>query len=42
MGILASTMTKNVVDLQLVKEKLNSSLLSDVLDGMGIRNQCMN
>ena len=24
-----------------MREKLNSSLLSDVLDGMGIRNQCM-
>jgi 4-hydroxy-4-methyl-2-oxoglutarate aldolase len=32
---------KGKVDLQLVKEKLNSSLLSDVLDGMGIRSQCM-
>jgi regulator of RNase E activity RraA len=29
------------IDLTLVREKLNSSLLSDVLDGMGIRNQCM-
>lgn len=29
------------VDPALVREKLNSSLLSDVLDGMGIRNQCM-
>ncbi len=29
------------VDLALVREKLNSSLLSDVLYGMGIRNQCM-
>ena len=35
-------MTKRIkIDLQFVKEKLNSSLLSDVLDGMGIRNQCM-
>jgi 4-hydroxy-4-methyl-2-oxoglutarate aldolase len=32
---------KGKLDLALVKEKLNSSLLSDVLDGMGIRNQCM-
>ncbi len=29
------------VELKLVREKLNSSLLSDVLDGMGLRNQCM-
>jgi len=29
------------VDLTVVREKLNSSLLSDVLDGMGIRSQCM-
>ncbi|HIH88059.1 TPA: RraA family protein [Candidatus Bathyarchaeota archaeon] len=29
------------IDLNVVREKLNSSLLSDVLDGMGIRNQCM-
>lgn len=35
-------MVKNCkIDLQLVREKLNSSLLSDVLDGMGIRSQCM-
>ncbi len=27
--------------MALIREKLNSSLLSDVLDGMGIRNQCM-
>lgn len=32
---------KSKIDLQLVKERLNSSLLSDVLDGMGIRSQCM-
>ena len=32
---------KGKIDLALVREKLNSSLLSDVLDGMGIRNQCM-
>lgn len=32
---------KAKVDLALIREKLNSSLLSDVLDGMGIRNQCM-
>jgi regulator of RNase E activity RraA len=32
---------KGKVDLGLVHEKLNSSLLSDVLDGMGIRSQCM-
>ena len=32
---------KGKVDLELVREKLNSSLLSDVLDGMGIRSQCM-
>ena len=32
---------KDKIDLQLVREKLNSSLLSDVLDGMGIRSQCM-
>ena len=32
---------KSLIDLQLVKERLNSSLLSDVLDGMGIRSQCM-
>ena len=32
---------KGKVNLQIVREKLNSSLLSDVLDGMGIRNQCM-
>jgi 4-hydroxy-4-methyl-2-oxoglutarate aldolase len=29
------------VDLAVVRDKLNSSLLSDVLDGMGIRSQCM-
>jgi len=29
------------IDLNVVKKNLNSSLLSDVLDGMGIRNQCM-
>jgi len=29
------------VNLQTVREKLNSSLLSDVLDGMGLRTQCM-
>ncbi len=29
------------IDLKLVSEKLNSSLLSDVLDGMGLRSQCM-
>jgi regulator of RNase E activity RraA len=29
------------VDLGLVRERLNSSLLSDVLDGMGMRDQCM-
>ena len=35
-------MVKNEkVDLKVVREKLNSSLLSDVLDGMGIRGQCM-
>jgi 4-hydroxy-4-methyl-2-oxoglutarate aldolase len=33
---------KGKFDLRLVKEKLNSSLLSDVLDGMGIRSQGMN
>jgi regulator of RNase E activity RraA len=32
---------KAKVDLALIREKLTSSLLSDVLDGMGIRNQCM-
>jgi regulator of RNase E activity RraA len=32
---------KGKIDLKLVRERLNSSLLSDVLDGMGIRNQCM-
>ena len=32
---------KGKVDLQFIRERLNSSLLSDVLDGMGIRNQCM-
>ncbi len=32
---------KGKIDLALVREKLNSSLISDVLDGMGIRNQCM-
>jgi 4-hydroxy-4-methyl-2-oxoglutarate aldolase len=32
---------KGKIDLNLMHEKLNSSLLSDVLDGMGIRNQCM-
>ncbi len=32
---------KGKLDLALVREKLNASLLSDVLDGMGIRNQCM-
>lgn len=32
---------KGKLDLSLVRDNLNSSLLSDVLDGMGIRNQCM-
>ena len=32
---------KGKIDLKLVRERLNSSLLSDVLDGMGIRSQCM-
>ena len=32
---------KSKLDSAIIREKLNSSLLSDVLDGMGIRNQCM-
>ncbi len=40
-GILIILVKKGKLDLGLVREKLNSSLLSDVLDGMGIRNQCM-
>jgi len=32
---------KGKFDLKIVREKLNSSLLSDVLDGMGIRHQCL-
>jgi len=30
-----------MVDLKIVREKLNSSVLSDVLDGMGLRAQAM-
>ena len=43
LGLLYSIdlVKKGKFDLQLVREKLNSSLLSDVLDGMGIRSQCM-
>ncbi len=43
LGLLYSIdlVKKDKVDLQIVREKLNSSLLSDVLDGMGIRSQCM-
>jgi 4-hydroxy-4-methyl-2-oxoglutarate aldolase len=37
--IILGTVRK--IDLTLFRDKLNSSLLSDVLDGMGIRNQCM-
>ncbi|MCW4049893.1 MAG: RraA family protein [Candidatus Bathyarchaeota archaeon] len=31
-----------MIDINLVEEKLTSSVLSDVLDGMGIRGQAMN
>jgi len=43
MGNILSTalVKKGKIDLALVREKLNPSLLSDVLDSMGIRNQCM-
>ena len=39
--ILITLVKKAKVDLALIREKLNASLLSDMLDGMGIRNQCM-
>ena len=31
----------NLIDFKLVEENLNSSILSDVLDGMGVRGQAM-
>ena len=34
-------LVKSVTDLRIVRDKLSSSLLSDVLDGMGIRSQVM-